>query len=91
MGRLSIDRRTYEIDDADLVNLQPVLMQALAARGSVALSVCGRDSEDHLLVAAERPLTMQVTSPVTANADMVERMLDELALLGSIAVVGAHA
>lgn len=88
MGHLLVDRRSYEIDDADLVNLQPVLLHALAAHGTVALGVHGLDAEEHVLIAGRRPLSMQVSSAVTASGEVVERMLDELALLGSITVVG---
>ena len=90
MGQLVVDRRSYEIDDADLVNLQPVLMQALAAFGSVSLAVHGRDGEEHVMIAGRRPLSLQFSSAVAASGEVVERMLDELALLGSLAIVGAH-
>ena len=88
MGQLLIDRRSYEVDDADLVNLQPVLMQALAAYGTVALAVHGRDAEEHVQIAGRRPLSLQISSAVSASGEVGERLLDELALLGSIAIVG---
>ena len=90
MGQLLGDGRSYEVDDADLVNLQPVLMQALAANGTVALAVYGRNAEEHVEIAGSRPLSLQISSAVTANGEVVERMLDELALLGSLTIVGVH-
>ncbi|MEV8214672.1 hypothetical protein [Leifsonia sp. NPDC077715] len=90
MGQLLVDRRCYEIDDADLVNLQPVLMQALSLNRSVALAVHGRDGEEHVLIAGRRPLSLQFSSAVTASGEVVEQMLDELALLGSLTIVGVH-
>jgi len=90
MGQLLVDRRCYEIDDVDLVNLRPVLMQALAANGSVSLAVHGRDEEEHVLIAGRRPLSLQFSAGVTASGEVVEQMLDELALLGSITIVGVH-
>jgi hypothetical protein len=89
MGQLLVDRRSYWIDDVDLVDLQPVLMHALASYGSVALAVHGRDGEEHVVVVGRRPLSLRFSTEVTANADRVERMLDEFELLGSISVVAS--
>ena len=87
MGRLLIDRRSFEIDDADLVNLQSAIVQSLIAYGSVALALHGRDGEEHVVVGGTRPLSVQTDSPVAPSAVAIERMLDEVAMLGSIAVV----
>ena len=90
MGELRIDDRSYEIDDVQLVNLQTALAQSLPLSPQVRVVIHDRQGEQHLVVDAVRPFAIHTRSEVWPSLDAVAWLLDELDLLGRIAVVGGE-